>query len=109
MPSLSRVLRFASLVLLLASPLPCWAASGARVLSSVTRIEIASDGSARVRSELRIETSLGSLQSFPVEGLDADAEPLPDAHITRTDLELGPNTPQPLELRVAEGRATLDV
>jgi hypothetical protein len=109
MPSLSRVLRLASWVLLLASPLPCWAASGARVLSSVTRIEIASDGSARVRSELRVETSLGSLQSFAVEGLDPDAEPLPDAHITRTDLGPGPNTPQPLELRVAEGRATLDV
>ncbi|MEO8182598.1 MAG: hypothetical protein ABI895_27515 [Deltaproteobacteria bacterium] len=109
MPSLSRFVRFASLVLLLASPLPSWAAGSARVLSSVTRIELASDGSARVRHELRVETTSGSLQSLTVEGLDADAEPLPDARITRTDLAPGPNTPQPLELRLEQGRATLSV
>jgi hypothetical protein len=90
--------------LLVLSP-PCWAGAGPRVLSSVTRIELAADGSARVRHELRLESSTGSLRSFALQGLDPDAEPLPDARITRNDS--GAGAPQPLELHIAGGRAEL--
>jgi hypothetical protein len=90
--------------LLVLSP-PCWAGSGPRVLSSVTRIELAADGSARVRQRLRLETSTGTLRSFTLQGLDPDAEALPDARITRNDS--GAGTPQPLELQIASGRAEL--
>jgi hypothetical protein len=90
--------------LLVLSP-PCWARSRLRVLSSITRIELAADGSARVRHELRLESSTGSLRSFALQGLDPDAEPLPDARITRNDS--GAGAPQPLELHIAGGRAQL--
>lgn len=90
--------------LLVLSP-PCWAGSGPRVLSSVTRIELAPDGSARVRHQLKVETSTGSLRGFALQGLDADAEPSPDARITRNDS--GAGAPQPLQLRIAGGRAEL--
>ena len=92
--------------LLVLSP-PCWAGSGPRVLSSVTRIELAADGSARVRQELRLESSTGSLRGFALQGLDSDAEPLPDARITRNDS--GAGAPQPLELHIAGGRGELSL
>jgi hypothetical protein len=94
----------ASSLWVLASP-PCWAGSGPRVRSSITRIELAPDGSARVRHQLRLEARSGVLRSFTLQGLDADAEPLPDARITRNDS--GAGAPQPLELRLAGGRAEL--
>jgi hypothetical protein len=90
--------------LLMLSP-PSWAGSGPRVLSSATRIELAADGSARVRHQLKVETSTGSLRSFALQGLDADAEASSDARITRNDY--GAGAPQPLELRIVGGRAEL--
>jgi hypothetical protein len=94
----------ASSLLVLVSP-PCWGASAPRVVSSVTRIELAADGSARVRHQLRLETRGGVLRSFVLQGLDPDAEALPDARITRNDS--GAGAPQPLELRIAAGRAEM--
>lgn len=60
MPSLSCLLRFASLLLLLASPLPCWAGGSARVISSVTPLPVEAEAS---------EVELDGIWPAPESGL----------------------------------------
>jgi hypothetical protein len=108
MPSLWRLWQLCLVSVVLATGLPCSAKSVVRVLSSISRMEIAADGSARIQQELRVESSSGALHSLAVQGLDEDAAPLPDARITRSDAPPGQNSaPEPLELRIAAGRAEL--
>lgn len=85
---------------------PGWAAD-ARVVSSITTLELETDGSARVRQQLHVETTTGVLQTLEVPGIAADAQLSPEAHALRTDHGAAGTAATPLDLILQNGRATL--
>src|SRR5688572_10253258 len=84
----------------LLSPRPALAWVEKRVEASTTWLELAADGSAVVRHELLLEVRGGPLASFTLRGVDADAEPLPDATVIRLSGGKAEGAPQPVQLRV---------
>ncbi len=54
-----------------------------RIVSSVVTLDVARDGKAEVGHELRLRVQGGPLTSYEIGGVDADAEPLPGAMVTR--------------------------
>ncbi|MEY4549090.1 MAG: hypothetical protein RL685_5285 [Pseudomonadota bacterium] len=85
---------------------PSWAAD-ARVVSSITTLELETDGSARIRQQLHLETASGALQTLEVSGIAADAQLSPEAHALRTDHGAAATAASPLDLILQDGRATL--
>lgn len=80
-----------------------------RVESSQTALEIAQDGSATVRYQLVLDVRGSPLKSFALEGVDVDAEPLPDATITRMKNGIASSLPQPVQLLAGAGRLEVAV
>jgi hypothetical protein len=78
-----------------------------RVESSTTTIELAADGSASVRHELVLEVHGAPFTQLTLRGVDADAEPLPDATLTRLSRGPGSGIPEPVLVRAHAGQ--LDV
>jgi hypothetical protein len=78
-----------------------------RVESSTTTIELAADGSASVRHELVLEVHGAPFTQLTLRGVDADAEPLPDATLTRLSRGPGSGIPEPVLVQAHAGQ--LDV
>jgi hypothetical protein len=72
-------------------------------------VEVSRDGSAIVSHEMLIRLRGSPLDQWSIEGVDADAEPLPDATMTlaRSGKEAG--LPMPLQLSNAGGRMNVKV
>jgi hypothetical protein len=89
----------AGAVLLLVSALPRPAAAWVetRTKSFLSTVDVGADGQATVSHELALEVRGGPLRKLTLETSDADAEPLPDATVTRM------STGQPLPLVVERG------
>ncbi len=86
-----------------------WAWIEKRIASSKTAIELAPDGSATVRYELAIEVRGGPLKGLSLDGIDSDAEPLPDATITRVQGGLATSLPLPVQVRADAGHVDVAV
>lgn len=87
----------ATLLLVSALPRPAAAWVETRTKSLLSTVDVAADGQATVSHELALEVRGGPLQKLALETSDADAEPLPDATVTRM------STGQPLPLVVERG------
>jgi hypothetical protein len=77
-----------------------------RVESSTTILELGGDGGAIVRHELLLDVHGAALTSFSLRGVDLDAEPLPDATLTRLSGGQA-GSPQPVQVQARSGQ--LDV
>lgn len=86
-----------------------WGWAERRVESSATVIELERDGSAIVRHELWLEVRGAPLQEFSLEGIDADAVPLPDASVTRMKGSVATSLPLPVQVTAASGRLDVSV
>jgi hypothetical protein len=67
-------------LLLVAAPARAWVETA--VESDVATVDVARDGNATVRHELLLRIRGGPLRQYALEGVDTDAEPLPDATVT---------------------------
>lgn len=94
---------------LLGRPSPALAWMEKRVESSSTIIELDGAGNATVRHELALDVRGAPLTGFALDGVDADAEPLADATITRMKGGIATSLPLPVKVSVAGGRAELTV
>jgi hypothetical protein len=92
---------------LLALPSRALAAGEPRVTSSTTNIALGRDGVANVRHELVVDVRGAPLRGLTLRGVDADAEPLPDA--TVTPLDEATSAARAVELSAAEGQLVMTV
>ena len=104
-----RALTLTLLATLLVWPGTARAAVERRVESSTTTLEVAADGRAIVRHELVLSVRGAPLVSFTLRGVDSDAEPLPDATVTRLAGGSGPATPQPVTVHASAGQLDVNV
>ncbi len=77
--------------------------------SCTTIVEVAPDGSAKVHYELRLSVRGERLRSMTLEGIDPDAEPLPDGTIARVRAGRARSLPLPLSLVASDGKLQLSV
>jgi hypothetical protein len=70
-----------------------------RLRSDVATLDVDADGSATVTHELVLGVRGGPLKSFRVDGVDSDAEPLPDATVTVAKSGATSSAPIPLLLQ----------
>jgi hypothetical protein len=101
------LLTIAAAVLL--APSPALAGIGKRVESSTTTIELTADGSASVRHELVLEVHGAPFTQLTLRGVDADAEPLPDATLTRLSSGPGSGIPEPVLVQAHAGQLDVSV
>jgi hypothetical protein len=71
--------------------------------SASATVELQRDGSAIVAHEMMLRVRGGPLKEFVVEGLDEDAELLPDPTITRARAGQAAGAPMPLAVEVDQG------
>jgi hypothetical protein len=86
---------------------PAYALPEKRVESSTTTLELDAEGAAIVRHELALVVRGQRLASFSLRGVDADAEPLPGATLTRLVEGRAAGAPEPLLVQARGG--TLEV
>lgn len=114
-PHVARSLRLIAAVLLaalggsLGGLRAAQAAAEPRVESSTTTLELEADGSATVRHELMLSVRRGPLRDVLIRGVDRDAEPLPDATLTRISGSQAAGSPEPVEVRASGGQLELHV
>src|SRR6185503_5942887 len=87
----------AAFLLVFALPRPASAWVETRTKSFLSTVDISADGQATVSHELALEVRGGPLRKLELKTSDSDAEPLPDATVTRM------STGQPLPLVVERG------
>lgn len=80
-----------------------------RVESSRTSIEVLPDGTATVRYQLGLDVRGAPLRSFTLDGVDADAAPLPDATLTRMKGGIANSRPLPVQVVASGGRLEINV
>lgn len=80
-----------------------------RVESSQTTLDLTTDGTATVQYQLMLDVRGAPLKSFALEGVDVDAEPLPDATITRMKGGIATSLPLPVQILAAAGRLDITV
>jgi hypothetical protein len=103
LPSLRLALLIGALLIgSLLRPSPALAVGEPRVTSSTTSIELGRDGVASVHHLLVVEMRGAPLKGLTLRGVDADAEPLPDA--TVTPLDEATASSRAVELRVVDGQ-----
>ncbi len=73
-----------------------------RIESVVTGIDVARDGTAVVSHEIALRIRGGPLERYVIPGVDADAEPLPDASIVPAAPGMPASSVVPLLVRVDE-------
>jgi hypothetical protein len=88
---------------------PALASNETRVESSATTIELEPDGSASVHHELVLEVHGGPFTQLTLRGVDADAEPLPDATLTRLPRGPGASAPEPVLVQAHAGQLDVSV
>jgi len=96
----------ATLLLVFGLTTPAWAWVETRTKSVLSTVDIAPDGLATVSHELAVEVRGGPLRELELKTSDVDAEPLPDATVTKM------STGQPLPLlveRSADGALRLEI
>jgi hypothetical protein len=99
MPSLSRPLVFGLTGLLgLCASRPAAAWIETTVLSDAVIVEVDKDGQAIVSHDLWMKIRGGPLKGTELDGIDSDAEPLPDAQVIRTASGNGADQAKPLLL-----------
>lgn len=91
----------ALVALLPARPAAAWLET--RVTSDSVDLALDRDGAAVVTHDLLLRVRGGPLKDFVIEGVDGDAEPLPDATVTRARSGRAAGLPIPLTLSVEEG------
>src|SRR5689334_438324 len=74
----------------------------ATVESDVITLDLERSGQATVRHEIMMRVKGGPLNAFELEGVDADAVPLPDGVAAPASAGGGPATPLPLLLQKRE-------
>jgi hypothetical protein len=82
---------------------PAYAGPETRVDSSTTTLELGGDGTATVRHELALAVRGERLASFSLRGVDADAEPLPGATLTRLADGRAVGAPEPVLVQARGG------
>jgi hypothetical protein len=80
-----------------------------RIDSSITHIELASDGSTTLRYELSLEVHGAPFGGLELEGVDPDAEPLGDATVTRMQGGIAISAPTPVQVLVNAGHLDIKV
>lgn len=80
-----------------------WVESSVR--SDVVVLEIEKDGSAVVRHEILMRVRGGPFQGFDLDGVDSDAEPLPDATVVEAASGVAGGTPLPVLAEKRDGGA----
>jgi hypothetical protein len=90
-----------------AAPRPARAWVETSIQSAMTTVEVASEGKAVVRHELMVSVKGGPMKGLSLDGVDPDAEPLPDAQVVSV-AEGRQGTPLPLLLHRSDA-GTLSV
>ena len=80
-----------------------------RVESSQTALDLTPDGAATVQYQLMLDVRGAPLKGFALDGVDIDAEPLPDATITRMKAGIPTSLPLPVQIVAAAGRLEITV
>jgi hypothetical protein len=80
-----------------------------RVESSQTALDLTPDGAATVQYQLMLDVRGAALKGFALDGVDIDAEPLPDATITRMKAGIPTSLPLPVQIVAAAGRLEITV
>jgi len=80
-----------------------------RVESSTTTLELEADGHAIVRHELLLAVRGAPLTQVTLRGVDADAEPLPDATLTRLANGQAAGAPEPVLVKAQAGQLDVSV
>lgn len=88
---------------------PAFARSEQRIESSTTTIELQPEASASVRHELLLAVRGAPFTQLTLRGVDADAEPLPDASVTRLSGGQAMGAPEPLLVKARSGQLDLSV
>ena len=80
-----------------------------RVESSQTALDLTPEGTATVQYQLMLDVRGAPLKGFALDGVDVDAEPLPDATITRMKGGIATSLPLPVQILAAAGRLEITV
>jgi hypothetical protein len=83
-------------VLVVTRPAQAWVETAIR--TDVVTVDLERDGSAVVRHELSVRVRGGPLQAIELDGVDADATPLPDSTVVNAESGGAPTPPVPLLL-----------
>jgi hypothetical protein len=104
-----RLLRLGVITWILLWPIAALGGVEKRVESSTTTLELEVDGAATVRHELAIHVRGAPLSSFSLRGIDSDAEPLPDATLTRISDGQAASAPEPVLVQAKDGQLDVTV
>ena len=80
------------------------------VVSDAVTLELERDGRTTVAHKIALKVRGGPLKAWTLQGIDADAEPLPDASVVNTSANAGPNSRRELVLtRGDDGSLQIDI
>jgi hypothetical protein len=103
------MLRLGVIIWTLLCPIAAFGWVEKRVESSTTTLELEADTLATVRHELAIQVRGAPLSSFSLRGIDSDAEPLPDATLTRISGGQAEGAPEPVLVQAKDGQLDVTV